>query len=116
MSAAQFRSVADLPPDDVIIKYVKNAIRLNEQDIKLPTTKTKPGTSKLAIPDYFKAALQKNKQALATFESFSFSNKRDYVDWLTEAKQEVTRQKRLKTAIEWLSEGKPQNWKYLKKW
>ena len=61
-----------------------------------------------------RAALKKNKQALATFESFSYSHQKEYVEWVTEAKQEATRQKRLTTAIEWLAEGKPRNWKYMK--
>jgi uncharacterized protein YdeI (YjbR/CyaY-like superfamily) len=40
---------------------------------------------------------------------------REYIEWLTEAKSEETRQKRLETAIAWISEGKPRNWKYQKK-
>jgi uncharacterized protein YdeI (YjbR/CyaY-like superfamily) len=60
-------------------------------------------------------ALKKNKKALLTFEAFSPSNKRDYIEWLTEAKTEATREKRLAQAIEWMAEGKPRNWKYMKK-
>jgi uncharacterized protein YdeI (YjbR/CyaY-like superfamily) len=52
---------------------------------------------------------------LATFEAFSPSHKREYVEWIVEAKQEATRHQRLNTAIEWLAEGKPRNWKYLRK-
>ena len=60
------------------------------------------------------AALKKNKKALATYEQFPPGQKREYVEWITEAKQEATRQKRLATAVEWMSEGKPRNWKYMK--
>jgi uncharacterized protein YdeI (YjbR/CyaY-like superfamily) len=58
------------------------------------------------------ASLKKDKKALDTFESFSYSHRKEYVEWITEAKTEATRMKRLKTAIEWLGEGKSRNWKY----
>ena len=58
------------------------------------------------------AALKKNAKARKTFEGFTPSQQRDYVDWLTEAKQDATREKRLATTIEWLAEGKPRHWKY----
>ena len=60
-------------------------------------------------------ALRKSPQALATFEGFSYSNKKEYVEWLTEAKSEETRKRRLDTAVEWMAEGKPRNWKYMKR-
>ena len=66
----------------------------------------------LTIPTDFSAALKKNKRALATFEAFSPSNKREYVEWITEAKREETRNKRLAQAVEWMAEGKARNWKY----
>jgi uncharacterized protein YdeI (YjbR/CyaY-like superfamily) len=58
--------------------------------------------------------LKNNTKALATFEGFSYSNKKDYVEWVTEAKTEETRSKRLATALEWMAEGKVRNWKYLR--
>ena len=57
----------------------------------------------------------KNKKALETFIAFSPSHKREYLEWITEAKTEATRERRMATAIEWLSEGKSRNWKYIKK-
>ena len=69
----------------------------------------------LEVPDYFTAALKKNKKALATFEGFPYSKKKDYVEWVTEAKTDETREKRLKTSVEWMAEGKGRNWKYEKK-
>lgn len=65
------------------------------------------------MPDYFLAALKKNKKALATFEGFSYSNQKEYVEWITEAKTDATRDKRLAQAVEWMAEGKVRNWKYL---
>ena len=59
------------------------------------------------------AALKKNKQARATFDAFSPSCKREYVDWIVEAKREETRQRRVAQAVEWMAEGKQRNWKYM---
>ena len=60
------------------------------------------------------ASLKKNKKALTTFENFNYSNKKEYVEWIAEAKNEETRAKRLTTAVEWMSEGKIRNWKYVR--
>jgi uncharacterized protein YdeI (YjbR/CyaY-like superfamily) len=65
------------------------------------------------VPSDLKAALQKNAKARKTFEDFSYSHKKEYVNWITDAKRDETRKRRLQTAIQWLAEGKPQNWKYL---
>jgi uncharacterized protein YdeI (YjbR/CyaY-like superfamily) len=107
-------SLKDLPSDKVIIGYIKEAMQLNDAEIKVK--KAKPTEKKeLKIPTYISSAIKKNKKAFTTFENFSSSNRREYVDWITEAKTEETRNKRLAQAIEWLSEGKIRNWKYLKK-
>jgi len=107
-------SLKDLPKDTVLIRYIKDAMKLNDQGIKA-SRKIKPDTKKeIEVPDYFRKALNKNKKAAKTFEEFSNSNKKEYVLWVTEAKTEATRMSRLETAIEWMSEGKIRNWKYLK--
>ncbi len=111
----RLRTLEDLPPDSVLIAYIKEAARLNEGGTKVPRKSKPAGKKKLVIPRYFKLALGKNRKALATFDEFSNSHKQEYLDWITEAKTEETRNKRMATAIEWLSEGKPRNWKYLKK-
>lgn len=111
----QIKSINDLPSDKILIAYIKEAARLNKEGAKLPS-RTKTGQKKeLIIPDYFRKALKKNKNALKTFEGFSTTNKREYVEWVTDAKTEETRNKRLSTAIEWMAEGKIRNWKYLRK-
>ena len=89
-------------------------MKLNEQGVPLPS-KSKPAKKKeLVVPDYFMKNLIKNKKALKTFETFSYSNKKEYVEWVTSAKTEVTRAKRLTDAVLWMSEGKIRNWKYVK--
>jgi uncharacterized protein YdeI (YjbR/CyaY-like superfamily) len=104
-------NVAELPKDKVILTQIKEAAGLNAQGIKAP--KAKPKTKKpLRVPNYVAAALKGNPKAFSTFNAFSPSHKREYIEWIIEAKTEATRQKRLATALEWLSEGKSRNWKY----
>jgi uncharacterized protein YdeI (YjbR/CyaY-like superfamily) len=108
-------SLNDLPSDSILISFIQQATKLNEEGVKIPK-KQKPAAKKeLEIPDDFISALRRNKKALATFEGFSYSNKKEYVEWISEAKTEETRSRRLATAIEWLAKGRVRNWKYLKK-
>lgn len=105
-------TVSDLPARRVLAGYVKKAMKLNDDKIKV--AKTKPGKAKPAVvPADLKAALAKNKKAAATFGAFPPSCRRDYIEWITEAKQDATRQRRLETTIEWLAAGKKRNWKYM---
>ena len=107
-------SLKDVPSDKRFIEYVRKAAALNKQGIKKPADlKPRSARPELTIPEYFRTALRKNKKATATFAGFSYTNKKEYLDWLTEAKREETRAKRLKNTIDWLAEGKPRNWKYL---
>ena len=105
-------SIADLPSDKVLMGYLKQALKLNVDGVKAPTRgKAKPKKS-VVVPAYFLAALGKNNKALAAFEKFPPSHKREYVDWIVDAKHDETRARRIKTALEWLSKGKSRNWKY----
>jgi uncharacterized protein YdeI (YjbR/CyaY-like superfamily) len=110
----KLKTLADLPSDKVLIDFVNQAVMLAEKGIKKPVVK-KVSSRELEIPGYFKKALAKNKNANVTFEAFSYTNKKDYMEWITEAKTEETRNKRLNTSLEWLAEGKTRNWKYEKK-
>jgi uncharacterized protein YdeI (YjbR/CyaY-like superfamily) len=67
------------------------------------------------VPDALAAALARNRRARATFDAFSPSQQREYCEWIAEAKREETRTQRVATAVEWLAEGKPRNWKYMKR-
>ena len=106
-------SLKDLPKDAVLKKYIKAAMKLNEAGVKItrpkPTDKDK---KELKTPDYLTKELKKNKQAEKVFNDFSYSNKKEYIDWFEEAKTDATRDKRLAQAIEWIAEGKSRNWKY----
>ncbi len=104
-------NLADLPPDRVMIRYVREAAKLNDQGVKVP--RAKPAAKKpVTVPADLSVALKKNKRARETFERLAPSHRREYVEWITEAKKDATRARRLATAIEWLAEGKTRNWKY----
>ena len=106
-------SVKDLPPKRELVKYVKQAMALAGDGVKAPP-KHRPKRPTLDVPDYLADALRRNAAARATFDAFSPSQRREYVEWLVDAKADATRERRLETAIEWLSEGKTRNWKYEK--
>jgi uncharacterized protein YdeI (YjbR/CyaY-like superfamily) len=107
------RSLADLPSEKRLIGYVRKAASLNEAGIKVPG-RTKPKKREpIEIPDYFAAALKKNAKARKTFENFPPSKRREYLEWVTEAKRAQTRNERLATSIKWLAEGRARHWKYM---
>jgi uncharacterized protein YdeI (YjbR/CyaY-like superfamily) len=108
-------SLRDLPADESMLGYMRKAAELNAAGIKAPSKlRPKPGrTRDLALPGYFVAALKKNERARKNFDSFSYSHRKEYVEWLTEAKREETRQRRLEKALAMLAQNKPRNWKYL---
>ena len=114
-SFGQLKSLGDLSKDKILIEYIKQAAKLNEEGIKLPARSKPVQQKELIVPDYFTKAINKNKKALKTFENFSPSKKKEYVEWVTEAKTEETKNKRLETAVEWMAEGKSRNWKYERK-
>jgi uncharacterized protein YdeI (YjbR/CyaY-like superfamily) len=106
-------AVSDLPPTRVLARYVKKAMRLNDEGVQ--PARARPGSRKpLPVPGDLKAALARHRKARAAFLGFSPSQRREYIEWITEAKGEDTRRRRLGTAIEWMAEGKPRNWKYQK--
>ena len=106
-------SLKDLPSDKMIIAHIKEAMMLNEKGIKLPPRKVTTEKKEIVVPVYFLKQLKKSKKAFTTFENFSLSHKREYVEWITEAKTDETKSRRMETAIEWMEEGKSRNWKYM---
>lgn len=111
-------SLEDLPKDKVLIKQIKEAVKHHDSGVTARVRaqgRPKPVEKKeLEVPAYLVSALKKNKKALKNFEGFNYSSKKEYVDWLTEAKTEATRKTRLDTSVEWISEGKTRHWKYKK--
>ncbi len=111
-SFGRITSIKDLPKDKEIIALIHTAMELNEKGIKIP--KKRVPAKEIVMPDVLAAALAKNQKAKAQFDRFSPSHRREYIDWITEAKTAPTRERRLATTIEWLGEGKSRNWKYEK--
>ena len=105
-------AIADLPAERVLLKYIRQAKALNDEGVKAPSRPKPRGNRTLHVPDDLMAALRTNRKALATFTGFSYSNRKEYVEWVTEAKRDETRRRRLETAIGWLAEGKVRHWKY----
>jgi uncharacterized protein YdeI (YjbR/CyaY-like superfamily) len=105
-------SVADLPDDRTMLRFIKAAAALQDSGKPSRTArKPKPG---LPVPPVLAAALQRNRRAAAHWEQFPPGARRDYIEWITDAKRDETREQRLLTAMEWIGEGKKRNWKYEK--
>ena len=111
----KLQSMKDLPKDSVLKKYIKAAMKLNEDGVKVQRTQpTEQEKAELVVPDYFVKLLKKHKEAERKFAAFSYSHRKEYIMWFEEAKTEATRDKRTAQAIEWITEGKGRNWKYEK--
>ena len=107
----KIRSIDELPPDAELDRLIREAAELATS---APAPR-KPKHAPKAVPDMhpdFAAALAKAPKAKAAFENLAPSHRRDYLEWIAEAKRDETRQKRIATTIEWLTEGKKRNWKY----
>ena len=109
-SLGRITSLADLPDDRTLLRLLKTAMKLNESGAPARlATKPRPAPRP---PADLAAALKQNKTAATAFATFSPSHRREYIEWITEAKRPETRQKRLATTLAWLAEGKSLNWKY----
>ena len=102
--------VEELPSERELLAYIKLAMHFNEPTTKLPPREKR--ATPLAVPKDLTLALKANPKARATFEAFPPSRRKDYIYWITGAKTEETRERRLETAIDWMAQGKSRNWKY----
>jgi hypothetical protein len=114
MMRHRIETAADVPADRTILRLVRQAAKLNEQGVTVPSTRSQPKPP-VEAPSYFLNALRTNKRAWKTYEDFSPSHKREYIEWIVEAKGDDTRQRRVQAAIAQMAEGKPRNWKYMRK-
>jgi uncharacterized protein YdeI (YjbR/CyaY-like superfamily) len=105
--------LSDLPTDEDFIALLAEAIDLNERGIKITTSKSNV-PKVLETPDYFAEKLATNPQAKAIFESKSPSFRKEYIVWISEAKTDATRQKRMEEALAWIAEGKGRFWQLKK--
>ena len=111
-SFGRLTAISDLPGDEVLKNFILQAMEINEKGIKPTTTKAPVEKAPLVVPDDFDAILNDNPKAREAFNKFSYSHKKEYLQWITEAKTEATRLKRMAQAIEMMSEGKSRNSKY----
>ncbi|MFZ0686091.1 MAG: YdeI/OmpD-associated family protein [Terriglobales bacterium] len=116
-SLGRITSVDDLPSDELMLRWIRQAADFVESGhytspIAARRSVVKAPKPPVRVPAEFTSALRRSKKAAAAFAAFSPSCKREYVEWISEAKRPETRDKRIATAIEWISEGKQRNWKY----
>jgi uncharacterized protein YdeI (YjbR/CyaY-like superfamily) len=105
-------SIDDLPPEKTLVALVKKAAKLNAEGVRSPRLARPASRRTVDVPDYVLDALKTDNKARQTFDAFSPSHRREYVEWITEAKRHETRTRRLETMLAWLKEGKPRNWKH----
>lgn len=111
-SLGKITSLLDLPSDDILLDFIRQAVHINENDIKPAEKKAPKPKEAIDMPADFADLLAANPAAQAHYDKFSPSAKREYLEWIVDAKSDATRQKRLQTAIEQIEEGKTKNWKY----
>nr|WP_294941414.1 YdeI/OmpD-associated family protein [uncultured Mucilaginibacter sp.] len=116
-SIGKLFTLTDLPDDDVLIWYIRQAMaQKGALKAAKPAAKKAAAPKPVAVvmdtPDYLAELLEGMPEAKAYFEKFSPSQKKEYITWFEDAKSEATREKRLKEGLEWISEGKTRHWKY----
>ena len=113
-SFGRITSIEDLPPRKQLLKYVKSAAKRIDEGTRTRSLAPRPKVAKppADVPEALASALKKNKKAGLQFEKMSPSCKREYCEWISSAKRDETRDKRLEQAMEWIAEGKDRNWKY----
>ena len=113
-SLGKIASLNDLPPDKTLLDYYRQAGSFITSGARTKSYIRPPKAAKPAIetPAELAAALKKNKAAAKVFAAFSPSCRREYAEWIAEAKRPETRDKRITQAVEWIAEGKQRNWKY----
>ena len=112
MNPIRIEQGGPMPSDAILLAYIREAVRLNDAGAKIPMTRRKEAKPELKPPPDLVSALKANKQAKAAFDAFSPSHRREYIEWITEAKRQETRDRRIAQAVESIAEGKSRNWKY----
>ncbi len=112
-SLGKITAMEDLPSKPQLKKAIKEAMELTDMGVTMK--KAPPSKTEMEVPDDFQSALDSRPETLEIFEKASPSFRKEYIAWITEAKTEATRNKRLEQSLEWIAEGKGRNWKYQKK-
>jgi len=104
----QITSIEDLPDGETLLGYFREAKRLNDENIKVPQKSKEQAVKELIVPECLLDALKENPLAAEFWDKFAYSQRKEYVNWITEAKNDAARNKRLAKAIEMLAEGNTQ--------
>jgi uncharacterized protein YdeI (YjbR/CyaY-like superfamily) len=106
----RLKRVEDLPPPAELDALIRKAAELVRQGpAPRPPRTPRP---ELPVPDDLRRALETEPKAAETFAAFPPSCRREYVEWVSEAKRPETREKRIAQAVAWMAEGKRRNWKH----
>ena len=114
-SFGRLASVDDLPTKREMGALVRRAMKLNDERVKLPQRSGPRKPVVVRPPAWFLAAVRANRKALATWQALPPGHRRQYLEWVREAKTEPTRQRRMATTVEWLAAGRRLDWKYEKR-
>lgn len=107
----KLRSMKDLPSKRNLTTLIKRATKLHDDGV-IATRPKKAPKPEAKAPAELTAALAKNRRAAAQFKAFPPSHRREYIEWIVEAKRDETKSRRVAQAVEWIAEGKGRNWKY----
>jgi uncharacterized protein YdeI (YjbR/CyaY-like superfamily) len=107
----KLRSIKDLPSKKELTGFIKQAMKLNDDGVVVPKAR-KAAKPEAKVPAELKAALSRNRKAVATWDAFPPSHRREYIEWIADAKRPETKDKRVAQTVEWVAEGKGRNWKY----
>ncbi len=110
MGAGKLVEISQLAPDAALVRAIRAAARLNASGVR--PKRTSKARKPPRMPAEFSAALAKSPKARAGFEKLAPGYRREYVEWIAEAKRPETRAKRLATALDWIAKGRSRNWKY----
>lgn len=108
-------AVCDLPGEaELVAKLQAARDRVLTKGTALKKDAVRKPKPEIPVPDDFAATLAASPAAQKVFDNFASSHRREYLEWITEAKTQATRDKRMVQAVEWIAEGKTRNWKYEK--
>jgi uncharacterized protein YdeI (YjbR/CyaY-like superfamily) len=111
-SLGKIYTSADIPEDQILISYIRKAMSLTDKGIKKPSKSKTTEMKEQTLPEDFLSKLELNELAKANFDKFSYSCKKEYLEWICGAKTSATREKRIIQAVEMIEAGKDRNWKY----
>ncbi|HEY9156022.1 MAG TPA: YdeI/OmpD-associated family protein [Opitutaceae bacterium] len=107
----KIEKLSDLPKDDVLVACVRSAVQQRDTP-KTKAKRVREPVKEVPVPTDLKKAISANVKANTVFKALAPSHRREYINWIVEAKRPETRAKRIQTTVDWLSEGKKLNWKY----